>query len=258
MTENQDPILDGDDSEEGQILQEIVGNSDLVTSIILIGASALIPIPFLDDPVKAYLEKKLFRQIADKHEISLTSEEAKGLTQHDTGGCCALGCLGSAMLWPIKKILRKIFFFLEIKRAVDQSTTALAQSWLFTVALRRGHWSQAHPPYQAERLKQAISKASEQHGVKPLEAAVSHSFEGAKGSLAKFATKFTKQNTVDDSHIKETIEEAKQEESSEIAGITRNLTTSLSEISETYLQKFARTFEETLAQEPAEPPKKKA
>lgn len=255
MSDSEDTILDGNETEEGQILQEIVSDSDLLANVVMIGASALIPIPFLDDPVKAHLEKKLFRRIAEKHEINLSSEEAKKLTQTG-GGCCAVGCLGSAVLWPIKKILRKIFFFLEIKRAVDQSTTALAQAWLFTLALRRGHWIQTPDLYQAERLRQIIAKTTAEHGVKPLESAVSHSFEGAKGSLSKFATKFTKQNTIDDDNIDEAVTKAKQEESSEIAGITRDLTKSLTNISESYLQKFARIFEEKLAQEPIEPPAK--
>ena len=240
--------------EETELLYELVKDSHLLTPIVMIGASALIPVPFLDDAAKAYLEKHLFGMLAEREGLELSKDEKYHLTQEPSSGCCAWGCLGNALLYPLKKLLRKIFFFLEIKRAVDQATTALAQAYLFRLTLRRDLWKPNEDIHNAHSVRKAIAEACRSHGVKPLETAIRHGFEGAKGTMADFAAKFAKKTGDDEKDMKKAVDSLEQEEKAELAGLTQRLESALDEVEETYLAKFTKNFEQKLAAEKAKPP----
>ncbi len=239
---------DGEASLETELLFEVVRDAHLLSSIVLIGASALIPIPFLDDVAKAHLERRLFRAVAKKEKMSITGDEVSRLTQAPPKGCFVWGCLTGAVIYPIKRLIRKILYFLEIKRAVDQSTTALAEAWLFRLALRRGLWSTGRPPEQVDRLREVIEAACHSQGVKPLEAAVHHAFEGAKGTLKGFARKFTRKTGRDEQQMERAVDELETEEKERLDTLTERLIEALNSVSGSYLQGFAEQFEQRLAQ----------
>lgn len=233
-------------SEEAKLLYDLIGDKTLLSTVVLIGASALIPVPFLDDVVKKYLEMRLYRLVASSEHRELSKEQSEQLADEPSSGCFALGCVLSALIYPIKKILRKLFFFLEIKRAVDQATTALARGWLFHLALRRGLWEPSDDPESAVQLREVITAACESQGVKPLEAAIRHAFEGAKGTLNDFALKFSKKGKPDEKDVAAAVESLEHDQKDELAGLTQRLTQSLSEVSGGYLEKFAANFERSL------------
>lgn len=240
--------------EEVEILYELIKDTHLLTPVVLIGASALIPVPFLDDITKVYLEKYLFARVAEREGLELTKDERYHLTQEkNSGGCCALGCLGSAALYPIKRLLRKVFFFLEIKRSVDQATIALAQAYLFKLALQRDLWAPGQDLDQAHCLRRATRAACQNHGVKPLETAIRHGFEGAKGTFSEFAAKFVKKSGSDEKEMAQAVDALELEESEQLAGLTRSLSDSLGEVSDSYIERFAEVFEQQLALEKAKP-----
>lgn len=238
---------------ETELLYRLIRDTHLLTPVVLIGASAMIPVPFVDDLAKAYLEKRLFQELAQREGFKLSKEEQSRLTQEPSSGCCALGCLGSAFLYPIKRLLRKVFFFLEIKRAVDQSTTALAQAWLFELTLNRGLWQPGGNPASCDQVRTAIREACHSQGVKPLETAISHAFRGAKGTLMEFARNFAGKATSDETKMAEAVADLEREEQEQLEGLTQKLSDSLGEVSDGYLERFAVTFEEHLAQELAKP-----
>lgn len=229
--------------DETAILHGLIGDPHILTVVVLVGASALLPVPFLDDVAKGYLERRLIRTIAEGEGLSLTSQEVDRLTKEPPKGCCALGCLGKAVLYPVKKLLRKILFFLEIKRSVDQSSTALAEAWLLTLALRRGLWSPGRPLEQADRLREVIEAACRSHGVKPLETAFSHTFRGAKDTLLEFARRFTGQVDDDKARLDAAVARLEAEERERLAGLSGKLKEALSGVSEAYLLRFAKEFE---------------
>ena len=239
---------------ETELLFEVVRDAHLLSSIVLIGASALIPIPFLDDVVKAYLERRLFRTLAQKEGLSVTNEELERLTKAPPKGCFVWGCLTGAIIYPIKRLIRKILYFLEIKRAVDQSTTALAEAWLFRLAMRRGLWSTGRAPEKADRLREVMEAACQSQGVKPLETAVHHAFEGAKGTLRGFARKFTRKTGTDEKQMERAVDELEAEERDRLDSLTERLVDALASVSGPYLQGFAEQFEARLAQAESAPP----
>lgn len=239
------------------MLYELVKDSSLLTPVVLIGASALVPVPFLDDMAKSYLEKRLFRLLAEKEGLQLTKDEQARLTESPSSGCCLVGCLGSALIYPFKKILRKVFFFLEIKRSVDQATTALAEAYLFRLTLRHDLWLPGGEIESTDPVRESIRTACHSQGVKPLETAIRHGFEGAKGTLSDFASKLADKVTGEDESeekISRAVDKLEEEETDKLKGLTRSLSDSLDDVSEPYLKKFVTTFENKLkeAQKAAE------
>lgn len=244
-------------SEEMALLYEIIGDGHLLTLVVLTGATPLIPVPFLDDVAKGYLERRLLRSLAEAQQMKLSSEEVDRFTYEVPKGCCAMGCLGKAVrkviFYPIKKIVRKIFFFLEIKRAIDLSSLALAESWLFALALRRGFWSPGRDPAEADRLREVIEAACRGQGVKPLEAAFQGVFAGAKSTFFDFARRFTGRPDDSKEKLDAAVDKLEQEEKEMLARLSAKLKEAISGVSEGYLQRFAEGFEKELERAMARP-----
>lgn len=235
-------------SEETALLYDLVGDPHLLAIMVMVGASALLPVPFLDDVAKGYLERRMLRTIASKEAMTLTSEEVDRLTQEPSKGCCLVGCLTGAVIYPVKRLLRKLLFFLEIKRSMDQASTALAESWLFWLALRRGFWSPGRDIAEADRLRTVIEAACNSQGVKPLETALRHAFGGAKGTLKELAARFGGKTLSDKAQLEAAVRSLETEEGERLAKLSKSLKAALSEVGESYLRRFAEEFERQMEQ----------
>jgi hypothetical protein len=123
----------------------------LVTHALLTGLTPLVPIPFVDDHIYAYFMRSLVQRLGTAHGKTLNATEIEVLSAQPNRGC-ALGCLGSILLYPVKKVLRKIFFFLEWKRAVDTMSHTYYHGYLIDAALAEG-WFNSHG---APRVRTAI------------------------------------------------------------------------------------------------------
>src|ERR1044071_4838646 len=108
----------------------------LVTHAVLTGLTPLIPVPLLDDLVKSYFRKRLVRSLAASAGRKLTDEELEALASEAEGGCLR-GCVVSVLVYPLKAVFRKIFYFLEWKRAVDLTSRTYHFGYLVGHALRR-------------------------------------------------------------------------------------------------------------------------
>src|SRR5207302_10353585 len=89
------------------------GSKRAATYSILAALTPLIPIPIVDDLVLAYLRRRLVRELAIAHARSLSGEDVAVLANERVR--YFTGCLA----YPLKVLFRKLFFFLEWKRAAD-------------------------------------------------------------------------------------------------------------------------------------------
>jgi hypothetical protein len=153
---------------------------------VLTGLSPLVPIPFLDDVVKSYFQRRMVRRVAQEHGVTLDEAAVRALAD-DAGGSCLLGCFGTVLFYPIKKVLRKIFIFLEWKRAVDFTSLMLHRGYLLDAALRNGRLAPAGPN-SAEEVRAAIDAVVREAPVKPVEEAVSATFRQSKSVLTGAAS----------------------------------------------------------------------
>ncbi len=226
------------------MLFELLSDPHILTTFVLSGASALIPVPLVDDAVKGFSDRRALRLIAALGGRRLTQEEQALLTSPPPKGCCGCGCLFSVALYPVKRVLRKVFYFLEIKRSVDQATQALATGWLFRWAVEREIWpASGLPPEEIEVLREAIRQASSLHGVQPLELAVRKSFRGARSTMLGFARSFTGKTIEVEGELSEAVEKLEAERESELASLSERLISSLSGVSTDYFTEFTAVFQ---------------
>lgn len=130
-------------------------NQILVTHAVLTGLTPLIPVPLVDDLFYNYFLRSLVQKLAANRGKSLGSNEI-GILISQPGRGCALGCLGTIFLYPFKKILRKIFYFLELKRAADTISHTYYVGYLLDVALAEG-WLDKPGEENATKIRTAIN-----------------------------------------------------------------------------------------------------
>jgi len=162
----------------------IATSSLLISHVVLIGLTPLIPIPILDDVVKAFLERRLTRELAAQHGIILSDDDVKVIAEGP--GESIFASIGrGALLLPVRYLFRKIFFVLEVKRASDAASACFHRGYLLDAAFARG----AKPPKPpAAALRGALDATVAETNHSPIGAAFGLVFEGSK-SLLKQATK---------------------------------------------------------------------
>lgn len=128
----------------------------LVTHSVLTGLTPLIPVPLVDDLFLSYFLRSLVRKLAAHHGKQVSSSEIETLVAQKGRGFI-LGCLGTVILYPIKKVLRKIFFFLEWKRAADTISRTYYVGYLLDMAFQEG-WL-GNQSSDAPKVRAAIDAA---------------------------------------------------------------------------------------------------
>jgi hypothetical protein len=161
------------------------GQAGLVTYAVLTGLTPLIPVPVLDDVVKSYFRRRLVRAQAAGRGRALSDAEVAALSEEPGGGCLR-GCAVQAVVYPLKKIFRKVFFFLEWKRAADLTSQTYHFGYLVGYALEPGAGGGPSPldAYGAERVGAAVREVCREAPIKPIERAVAGTFRQSRKVLA--------------------------------------------------------------------------
>lgn len=235
----------GDGGEEVTLFFELVGDRDRLVSVVMVGASALIPIPLLDDVSQSFFRRRLFLLTLVQEQLSAKPVELDHLLKKPAGGCCLTGCLGKAVIYPFRRLLRKLLFFLEIKRAVDESTAALAQSWLLALALRRNMWAPGLGLEQTDRLRETIALVCKTQGIKPLELAVASAFRGGRRTLGSFARYLIHGSSEGEEGLELAFESFNEKQSDQVSALIRRLQVEGAKVSQSYLKELALEFEKT-------------
>lgn len=156
-------------------------NSTIATHAVLAGMTPLIPVPVVDDLAKAYFRRRLVRSLAAARGRSLSHADVEALAAEHESGCLS-GCVGTLVLYPLKKVFRKIFFFLEWKRAVDLTSRTYHFGYLVdhVFAARLDETSGR----SAAEVGAAIDAVCREAPIKPLEAAVGATFRQSRSVLS--------------------------------------------------------------------------
>jgi hypothetical protein len=226
---------------------EFANQRSVITHAVLVGLTPLIPVPFVDDLVKGYFQRRMTRALALAHHTQLSSETVATLTKERGGSGCLRGCLGQAVILPLKLIFRKIFFFLEWKRAVDLTSHTYHQGYLLDYALREG-WlaaaataAQANPQMSAEAIAAAIEEVCREAPIKPVETAIKAAFKQSKNMLragAKVLERGLRQVTgrPDERQLAEAVTAVDAEEEKEIEGVVSRLQKSIEAVPEEHFR----------------------
>ena len=103
---------------------------------LLIALTALIPLPMLDTGVENYLRRRMVRAIARRHDLTLSDEDVATLAHVPTGGC--FGCVWSIVGWPIRKVLKTVFFVWQAKSIADCSSEVIHRALMIEEAMDVG------------------------------------------------------------------------------------------------------------------------
>lgn len=147
----------------------------LATHAALVGLTPLVPVPFLDDVVKAYIERRMTREIARRHAVDLDDDAVKAIAE-GPGESILLSIGKGALLLPVKFLFRKVFIFLEVKRGADAASVCIHRGLMLDTALSRGVL-RTHSPAE---LRMAIDRVLATITTSPVNAAFRSVFESSK------------------------------------------------------------------------------
>lgn len=130
------------------------------------GLSFLIPIPFLDTAFEWVFQQRMPQAIARWRGRELSREVLAELNRNETG------CLQSCLLMPfwltiqlVKRLSKKVLYFLTIKEASDQLSAYWHRAFLLDYALIAGHLDEAA---SARRVRQIIETLAHPAHISPL------------------------------------------------------------------------------------------
>ena len=224
-------------------------NQDLIlTHVILSGLTPLIPIPFVDDLVKAYFQRRCIRKIAIRRNYKLTPEESKTLGEDPDEGCL-LGCLGKILLYPLKWVFRRLLFFLRWKKTLDRASHLYHRWYLADYALQEGLCAPVGP-HSPEHVRKTIDKVCAQTRTSPVE----HAFYGTLNqskSLIKSVAR-TIQATVmgvkkDATTISQAVEAIADEQEHQLEPVTQQLHLELDKVPKGHFEQLCARFLEQLS-----------
>jgi len=166
--------------------REIATSTLLIGHSILVGLTPLVPVPILDDRLRSYFERRLTREIAARRGITLDEDDLR-MVGEGPGQDFWAELRRGALLLPVRLLLRKVFLFLNVKRASDAASSTYNRGYLLDVALA----AKAHPPHRrAEELRAAIDGTLVDTPHSPIGTAVRLSFEGSKALLRQALSAF--------------------------------------------------------------------
>lgn len=243
MADRRDLVKVGD---EGGAQQHV-----LVTHAVLTGLTPLIPVPLLDDLVKGYFRKRLVRSLAASAGRTLTDEELNALASEAEGGCLR-GCVGTVLVYPLKAIFRKVFYFLEWKRAVDLTSRTYHFGYLVGHALRRREGAPSLlDTHGARAVNEAVEAVCREAPIKPLESAVGGTFRKSKGVLRSAAALLSgslRRQPPQPDRVARAIESIEPEEARELRPVVSRLQDSLASVPEDHFRNLRASLEAHLNQ----------
>ena len=223
------------------------GGRGLAAHAVLVGLTPLIPVPVVDNLAKNYFRRRLVRGLAAASGRPLSEAEASALLKEGGRGCVG-GCLAAVLVYPLKAAFRKLFYFLEWKRAVDLASRTYHFGYLTAYALRpRAGGATLIDLCGAEAVGQAIQAVCLEAPIKPVEAAIAGTFRGSRRGLRAAANLLASplrrlQGRARPEEVAEAIEQVEPQEEREIDPVVTRLQRSIASVPEEHF----RTLRERL------------
>jgi hypothetical protein len=212
----------------------------IISHALLSGLALLIPVPFVDDMVVDYFRRRLVRRLAEERAVILPDADIRALADDESAGC-APGCLGSVVLYPVKKILRNVFFFLELKRVGDLVSTTYHRGLMLDWALAEGRLG----PKSAADVRAAMDAVLAETPVGPVDAAVrgalGQSRSALKGAVAILQSAVPGR-TREPEEVKRAVESVRADEERQISGVVDLLQQKLAAVPDEHFTSLRERF----------------
>jgi hypothetical protein len=153
--------------------------------------------------------------------------------------------LGTIFIYPFKKLFRKIFYFLEWKRAVDLTSHTYHYGYLIDFALRDG-WIKSNAS-NPEAIRNALDEVCRDTPIKPIESVVSATFNQTKGLVLSGVEILERalrplRKKPSESEITEAVQAVEEEEKEKLEGVTSKLQRSLASVPEEHFKAMREKF----------------
>ncbi|HQB47029.1 MAG TPA: hypothetical protein PLV85_25660, partial [Polyangiaceae bacterium] len=154
-------------SSEDEDKQARIALQRIITMSLLAGLCPAIPIPFLDDMALRFIRKRALRSEFERQGLRPGRAQLDVFLQERSR---LLGCLSSILIYPIKKLFRKVSFVLAVKDCVDAASWTFHTLWMVRHAMVKGLFSNADLGVEVDALRGlrlAVDAASQQVDTRP-------------------------------------------------------------------------------------------
>jgi uncharacterized protein (DUF697 family) len=222
----------------------------ILTHAVLCGLTPLIPVPFVDDIARTYFRRQLVQKLAAARGQTLPAVDIQTLADEESKGCLR-GCLGTALIYPVKFLFRKIFFFLEGKRAIDTASATYYFGFLADYALQNG-WC-APDKHSASQLRAAIDAVIEETDPSFINRAMRSAFAQSKNQLgaavAQLTSSFRGANKTP-AQVASTLEATQEQEKDGVQNVVNQAQQALNTVPESHFDTVRRRLAEKLSEMP--------
>ena len=213
----------------------------IVSHSVLAGLTPLIPIPIVDDLARVYFVRRLVRKLAAAHGYEVSHEQIKILADERNSGCLR-GCAMATLLLPFKLIFRKVFFFLEWKRAADTASHVYYQGYLVDCSLAEG-WCAPAGHRSIPEVREAIDAVLERLNTSLIDRAIRGTFSQSKSTLKNAAAMLGRglrrtPRTASADQVGEAVEAIEAGEAKELEGIAERLQAAIESIPAGHFQRL--------------------
>ncbi len=138
--------------------------------VLATGLFPLIPLPFFDDWLIARVRRRLIEERLIEAGVALAPRNVAQLAADP--GVTLNGCLWAIVLWPLKKLLRMVLFFLMAKSCLDTAAETAHRLELLADALDAGA-----VPDEVDAVLAAISATLDEETPSPVKRALRRELE---------------------------------------------------------------------------------
>lgn len=218
----------------------------ILTHVVLCGLTPLIPVPFVDDIARNYFRRQLVQKLAEVHKQTLPATDIQILANEQSKGCLR-GCLGTALVYPIKFLFRKIFFFLEGKRAIDTASATYYFGFLTDYALQKG-WC-APDKHSAREVRTAIDAVILETDPSFINRAMKSAFAQSKSQLGAAVAQLTSSfrgASKTPAQVASTLEATQEQENDTVQNVVNQAQHALNTVPESHFDTVRRRLAELL------------
>ena len=135
--------------------------SRVAAQAFAIGLTPFIPLPFIDEWVRARLLRKSFAAVAKSEGVELSATTLRTLSADRQG--FIEGCFITLIWWPIRKLIRVVLYFLTIKESLDWTCEGVLRPEMIRHACRTGAL-----PDDPERVRRVMRRVMIAHPHSPV------------------------------------------------------------------------------------------
>ena len=208
---NQSPTFDSaraQQSIDGEVSAQ--ARNTILKHAVVAGACQLIPLPFVDDFIMGQVHERMNIALFREHGFELNEQGQDILRETESRWLSSM--LTSVIMFPVKKILKKVLFVFSIKAVADVTSSTFHDGWMVARAVEGRYVDPAllaaNDEETLKRLRAAVLLTKSQVDTRPINKALKTAFsltniKKAGESLTGFFRKNGRRDATTDEFIRE-------------------------------------------------------